>query len=163
MKYIRQLNCEVGAGIAFDAGKIRTSSVRITGTTWMPEIPNYEAAENRIKEIMESGLSYTEKAVDVMLYIMRSQLFYDGNKRTAQLAANQILIQNGKGLIHIPVEQQIEFLNMLVDYYESNQSEEIKKFLFEFSIEGIEKNKVQQPSIGKKEFYKVKKEISPKI
>lgn len=46
---------------------------------------------------------------------------------------------------------------------ESNQSEEIKKFLFEFSIEGIEKNKVQQPSIGKKEFYKVKKEISPKI
>ncbi len=154
LKYIRQLNCEVGAGIAFDAGKIRTSSVRITGTTWMPEIPNYEAAENRIKEIMESGLSYTEKAVDVMLYIMRSQLFYDGNKRTAQLAANQILIQNGKGLIHIPVEQQIEFLNMLVDYYESNQSEEIKKFLFEFSIEGIEKNKVQQPSIRKKEFYK---------
>lgn len=154
LKYIRQLNCEVGAGIVFDAGKIRTSSVRITGTTWMPEIPNYEAAENRIKEIMESGLSYTEKAVDVMLYIMRSQLFYDGNKRTAQLAANQILIQNGKGLIHIPVEQQIEFLNMLVDYYESNQSEEIKKFLFEFSIEGIEKNKVQQPSIRKKEFYK---------
>lgn len=40
---------------------------------------------------------------------------------------------------------------------ESNQSEEIKKFLFEFSIEGIEKNKVQQPPIGKKEFYKIKK------
>ena len=34
-----------------------------------------------------------------------------------------------------------------------------KKFLFEFSIEGIEKNKVQQPSIGKKEFYKVKKKL----
>lgn len=46
---------------------------------------------------------------------------------------------------------------------ESNQGEEIKKFLSEFSIEGIEKNKVQQPPIGKKKFYKIKKEISPKI
>ncbi|MCD8076993.1 MAG: Fic family protein [Lachnospiraceae bacterium] len=156
LRYIRQLNSEVGAGIVYDAGRVRTASVRITGTDWIPEIPDYEAAEAKIREIMESSLSWTEKAMDVMLYVMRSQLFFDGNKRTAQLAANQILIQNGKGLIHIPVERQKEFLNMLVDYYESGKGQKIKKFLYEASVEGIEASRIRQPEIDKRDFYRKK-------
>ena len=34
---------------------------------------------------------------------------FDGNKRTAQLAANQIMIQGGAGVLRIPVECQKEF------------------------------------------------------
>ena len=33
---------------------------------------------------------------------MRSQLFWDGNKRTSNIVANSILIKNGKGIISIP-------------------------------------------------------------
>ena len=44
---------------------------------------------------MNADLSVTERAITIMLYIMRSQMFFDGNKRTAQLAANQIMIQGG--------------------------------------------------------------------
>ena len=37
----------------------------------------------------------TERAIEIMAYIMRSQLFWDGNKRSAMLFANQLMIQNG--------------------------------------------------------------------
>ena len=36
-----------------------------------------------------------------MLYGMRSQLFWDGNKRTSMIIANKIMIENGKGIITI--------------------------------------------------------------
>lgn len=34
-----------------------------------------------------------------MLYGMRNQLFWDGNKRTSMIIANKIMIMNGKGII----------------------------------------------------------------
>ena len=55
----------------------------------------------------------------MMLYLMRTQPFYDGNKRTAMIAANQIMIQNGKGIISIPIEQQVTFREMLIDFYDT--------------------------------------------
>ena len=66
--------------------------------------------ESEIQAIMNADLSVTERAITIMLYIMRSQMFFDGNKRTAQLAANQIMIQGGAGVLRIPVECQKEFL-----------------------------------------------------
>lgn len=40
---------------------------------------------------------------------MRSQIFWDGNKRTSMLVANKILIQNGCGIISIKEENIFEF------------------------------------------------------
>ena len=95
LRYVRQLNKEIGAGIVTNAGDLRNSDVSIGGTSWKPEIPIYEKIEAEIQAIMNADLSVTERAITIMLYIMRSQMFFDGNKRTAQLAANQIMIQGG--------------------------------------------------------------------
>ena len=158
LRYIRQINQEVGTGIVHDAGNIRTASVRITGTEWIPDIPDYEEVEDEINCLMESDISCTEKAINVMLYIMRSQLFFDGNKRTAQIAANQIMIQGGAGLIHIPVDRQNEFLTMLVDYYETANDTYIKEFLYQHAIEGIIFQKTNQPKLVKDDFYNKEEE-----
>ena len=165
LRYIRQINQEVGIGIVHEAGNIRTASVRITGTEWIPDIPDYEEVEDEINNLMESDTTSTEKAINVMLYIMRSQLFFDGNKRTAQIAANQIMIQGGNGLIHIPVDKQTEFLTMLVDYYETANDNYIKEFLYTYAIEGTKFKKTNQPKLVKTDFYKEEEEItlSPKI
>lgn len=40
---------------------------------------------------------------------MKSQLFWVGNKRSAMLFANHEMIQNGKGVITIPVEVRDKF------------------------------------------------------
>ena len=64
--------------------------------TWKPEIPD----ENKIIEDFKNFNKIkciTERAITIMCYLMRTQFFTDGNKRTAMLFANKIMIQNGIG------------------------------------------------------------------
>lgn len=72
-----------------------------------------------------------------MLYGMRKQLFWDGNKRTSTIAANKIMIQNGKGIIKIPDTKLIEFNELLSKYYTTNNIKKIKQFIYENCIDGI--------------------------
>ena len=68
---------------------------------------------------------------------MRTQTFYDGNKRTASMVANQILIQNGAGIISIPVEEQENFRAELIDFYETGDMTDIKELVYNKCIDGI--------------------------
>lgn len=72
-----------------------------------------------------------------MLYGMRKQLFWDGNKRTSTIVANKIMIQNGKGIIKVPDTKLMEFNELLSEYYTSNNMEKIKQFIYENCIDGI--------------------------
>lgn len=72
-----------------------------------------------------------------MLYGMRSQLFWDGNKRTSTIVANKIMIENGKGIIKIPDSKLVEFNILLSDFYSTNNMEKIKQFIYEYCIDGI--------------------------
>ena len=68
---------------------------------------------------------------------MRTQMFYDGNKRTAQLLANRILIENGAGVLSIHVEDQKAFIKKLVKYYETDDEEDVSSFVYDRCIEGV--------------------------
>lgn len=165
LRYIRQLSQIIGDKIVPLAGELRVPDVNIGGTTWKPEIPDMDRISEKIEGIMQQEISTTEKAIELMLFLMRGQIFYDGNKRVAQLAANQVMIQNGKGIISIPVEHQKQFFIMLVKYYETNQMDEIKEFVYENAISGInfEKKQDKKP-LSKDEFYRKKvKSIEPKL
>ena len=157
LRYIRQLGQIIGDKIVPLARELRVSDVNIGGTSWKPEIPDMDRISEKIEGIMQQGISTTEKAIELMLFLMRGQIFYDGNKRVAQLAANQVMIQNGKGIISIPVEHQKQFFEMLVKYYETNQMKEIKKFVYDNAVSGIsfEKKRNTHP-LSEKEFYKKK-------
>lgn len=72
-----------------------------------------------------------------MLWIMRRQMFIDGNKRVAMLFANKIMIDNGCGIITIAQENQPIFFEKLIKYYETNDNKELKEWLYETSIDGI--------------------------
>ena len=74
-----------------------------------------------------------------MLYGMRSQLFWDGNKRTSMIAANKILISNGKGILTIQDKDLQKFSTLLTEFYNTNNSEKIEEFLYGNCIFGIEK------------------------
>ena len=60
---------------------------------------------------------------------MKKQIFLDGNKRTAVLFANHILIKNGRGLIVIPAEKVNEYKKLLIDYYETDKTKAIIDFI----------------------------------
>ena len=64
-----------------------------------------------------------------MLFIMRRQMFIDGNKRASIIFANHFMIQNGIGLLVVPETLVPEFKGLLVAYYEG-KNEDIKEFLY---------------------------------
>ena len=95
-------------------GRIRSTPVNIGGTTWKPQFP----IESQIKEELERLLNQPEKtkteiAIEIMLWIMRRQMFIDGNKRVAMLFANKIMIDNGCGIITISQENQRFSIHLL--------------------------------------------------
>lgn len=118
-------------------GKVRTDNVLISGTSWRPEIPNPEILHFELMELLEIK-NETDKALTIMLWIMRNQIFKDGNKRVATIIANKLLIENGCGIISIPVELDGTFKSMLVKYYETNNMDELKRWLYDNCLTGVE-------------------------
>lgn len=72
-----------------------------------------------------------DKAIELLLYIMKKQIFIDGNKRTSILFINHFLISKGKGIIVIPSKETERFKKLLIKYYEGNDITTIKKFIKE--------------------------------
>ena len=136
--YVCHLNKIVGGdNLVINAGYIRKVPVSIGGTTWKPELP----VESEIKEEIHEILTIrepTDRATTLMLYLMRRQMFLDGNKRTAMLAGNQVMIANGCGILSVPIEDQPEFTKRLVEYYETGDMEELKSFVYRQCIDGID-------------------------
>ena len=66
-----------------------------------------------------------------ILYIMKKQIFIDGNKRTAVIYSNHYLIARGEGIIAIPAELTEEFKDLLIPYYEGKDEKKIKEFIKE--------------------------------
>lgn len=117
-------------------GKMRTDAVMVSGTDWRPEMPNVEKIHKELKALNEIEC-VTDRAISIGLYVMRSQMFKDGNKRVGSFAINKILIQNGKGIFNVPVKLDGVFKQKLVDYYESNDNRELKKWIVENCLDGI--------------------------
>ena len=96
-------------------------------------MPDFDTAKATIEKIanMEPG---RERALKMFGYLCRSQLFSDGNKRTAQLVANKMLIADGRGILAIPPECKHDFGEKLKRFYKTADDSELQKFLIETSI-----------------------------
>ena len=136
LRYMRHINAIIETNLIRNAGVVRNISVRISGTDWIPEIPSPEKIDTEINRIRQIE-NPTDRSLELMLSVMRGQYFEDGNKRTAQLVANHEMISNGCGIISVPVELKTEFSSLLVDYYESADSKQIKEFLYDSCISGF--------------------------
>ena len=122
-------------------GMLRSTPVNIGGTSWKPQFP----IESQIKEELERLLHQTEKtkteiAIEIMLWIMRRQMFIDGNIRVGMLFANKIMIDNGCGIITISQENQPTFFEKLIKFYESGDNSDLKEWIYNTSIDGIDLN-----------------------
>ena len=124
-----EINKIVEEGFYYSAGTVRSVPVSIGGTSWIPPFPIETVIREELEEILESNKTILDKAIDLLLYIMKRQIFIDGNKRTAIIFINHYLISMGKGIIVIPAEQTEEFKGMLVKYYEGVDEKEIKAFI----------------------------------
>ena len=126
-----EINKLVEEGFYYTAGKIRNTPVTIGGTTWKPELPIESVIKEELKEIFSKELDDIDRAIELLLYTMRKQIFIDGNKRTAVIYSNHYLISKGKGIIAIPAELTDKFKDLLILYYEERDEKKIKKFIKE--------------------------------
>lgn len=137
LEYICKLNEYIARNEALEWGVLRNDSVGISGTSYLPPIPSYDNAERELNEILSQNTTATEKALDVFAWGTRSQLFWDGNKRTSMTAANKILLMSGAGILTITDEHMEEFNKQLLDYYNTNDKTPLKDFLYASSIKGV--------------------------
>lgn len=126
-----EINKMVEEGFYYSAGKVRSVPITIGGTTWKPELPIESVIKEELEKIFNDKMDDIDRAIELILYTMKKQIFIDGNKRTAVIFSNHYLISKGKGIIAIPAELTEEFKNLLIPYYEGKDEKKIKKFIKE--------------------------------
>ena len=127
-----EINKFIEEGFYYNAGRIRSTPVSIGGTNWKPELPIESLIKEELQDIFDSDIDIVDKAIELLLFVMKKQIFIDGNKRTAVIFANHLLISKAKGLIVIPNDKVEEYKKLLISYYEGKDEKSIKDFLKKF-------------------------------
>lgn len=136
--YIKKIHFQICKGQNISPlGEYRDKGVGITGTTWRPKLPSECNYDLELETILKNE-NQLERCIDLFCWIQRSQMFLDGNKRVANLVANKEMIRLGQGIIAVPVEEIGSYFTKLINYYETGDNTDLKMWLYETSIDGIE-------------------------
>lgn len=118
---------------------IRNRAVGISGTNYRPldnEFQIKEALETMCELINEKQNAF-EKSLLALSLISYIQPFEDGNKRTARLIANAILIHQDYCPISFRTVDKYDYKNALLIFYEQNSISPFKKLFidqFEYAV-----------------------------
>lgn len=137
LDFILKVNSYVSRNESLSWGELRTGNVGISGTDYIPKISEENVVKEDIKNILEIS-DITLRSIKYMLYGMRNQLFWDGNKRTSMIIANKIMIMNGKGIILVKDDDLLEFNKLLTEYYTTGVDIKIIEFLYNKCVYGLE-------------------------
>ena len=145
LDFIKDLHYEIAKDEALAWGELRTGRVGIGGTDYVPPVP--EEGEIKTKLLaFEQINNVTERAIERMLWMMKAQLFWDGNKRTASLIANKDLISHGKGILTIREKDILEFNILLSHYYSTDEKTDLINMIYKKAISGVELREKDLPS-----------------
>ena len=90
------------------------------------------------KMLTDLRTTTTNKALTVMYHNMRQQIFWDGDKRTATLSANKIMIDRGAGLINVSLDKWHIWNELIADYYLNNDMPKVRQWTYDNAIQGLE-------------------------
>ena len=112
---------------------IRHRRVGITGTNYCPldnEFQIREALEDTCT-LVNGKNNVFEKALLTLMLLSYIQAFVDGNKRTARITSNAILIANGYCPISFRTVDSIDYKKAMLMFYEQNNIAAFKKIFIE--------------------------------
>lgn len=138
---LKKINSIVAQEDSLAPGDFRTGTVGVTlvdGSRHTPPAISEVEVQNLFGQIANRSRSTTETAIRSMLAFMRQQIFWDGNKRTATLFANAMLIEKGCGILEISELQMPEFNTKLSDFYRSGDDTDVATYLYQNCIFGID-------------------------
>jgi Fic family protein len=119
---------------------IRKRRVGISGTNYKPLDNEYQIKEalRDMCILINSRKSVFEKALLALVLLSYIQPFGDGNKRTARIISNAILIANNYCPISFRTIDSVEYKKAMLIFYEQNNINPIKTIFinqFEFAVE----------------------------
>lgn len=138
LDYVCKLNEYIARNESLAWGTLRTGSVCISGTEYLPPLPQWDEAAAQLHAILCAPLSVTEKTLNAFLWGTRAQLFWDGNKRTSLALSNKLMVAAGVGMLTITEKHMERFNDLLLGYYDTGEGEPLKQFLYDTAILGIE-------------------------
>jgi len=118
---------------------IRKRRVGISGTNYKPLDNEFQIKEalGDMCELINSKASVFEKSLLVLVLISYIQAFGDGNKRTARIISNAILMGNEYCPISYRTIDSVEYKKAMLIFYEQNNISLFKKIFvgqFEFAV-----------------------------
>lgn len=112
---------------------IRHRRVGITGTNYTPldnEFQIREALEDTV-HLINGKCNIFEKALLALVLLSYIQAFTDGNKRTARIVSNGILIANGYCPISFRTVDSIDYKKAMLMFYEQNNIAAFKRIFID--------------------------------
>lgn len=138
LSHIEDIHSLLTQGLSVDKG-IRHRRVGITGTNYRPldnEFQIREAMRDSC-DLINSKNDVFEKALLALVLISYIQAFSDGNKRTARITSNAILIANGYCPLSFRSVDSIDYKKAMLIFYEQNNLYAFKRIFieqFEFAV-----------------------------
>lgn len=135
-----RLNELIATDEAPKVGAFRDDQVGIKGVEYIP--PHYTTLDRRFNEMLDAvnqRNTALERAVTCFAMCARNQFFFDGNKRTAQMLMNGILLSNAQHAITIPAREREEYFYYLKEFYDTNDSQKLTTFLNDRQLDKIMK------------------------
>lgn len=114
---------------ALKVGILRDGRSSVSGEFIFEEPIKKDEVLKTIEKIVNYKPLSEKSALDIFYYIILNQWFYDGNKRTAFIVANKILINSGRGILLIEEKNIEEFQVLLYSCYKKRGYETKEKFI----------------------------------
>ena len=136
IRRIEELHTLLVKELDVDKG-IRKRRVGVTGTNYRPLDDEYqirEALEDACR-LINGKENVFEKALLALLLLSYIQAFADGNKRTARITSNAILIANRYCPISFRTVDSVDYKKAMLIFYEQNNISAFKKiFIDQFAF-----------------------------
>ncbi|NJC28498.1 Fic family protein [Neolewinella antarctica] len=118
---------------------LRSRRVGITGTNYRPLDNEFQIKEafRDMCSLINAKKNVFEKSLIALVLISYIQGFMDGNKRTARITSNAILIANGYCPISFRTVDSIDYKKAMLVFYEKNNITAFKRIFidqFEFAV-----------------------------
>lgn len=132
VRHIEDIHQLLTKELSVDRG-IRHRRVGITGTKYHPLDNEFQIREamNDTCQLINSKSSVFEKALLALVLLSYIQAFSDGNKRTARITSNAILIANGYCPMSFRSVDSYDYKKAMLIFYEQNSIYAFKQIFIE--------------------------------
>lgn len=138
VSHIEDIHSLLTQGLSVDKG-IRHRRVGVTGTNYRPLDNEFQIREamHDTCNLINSKDDVFEKALLALILLSYIQAFSDGNKRTARITCNALLIANGYCPLSFRSVDSIDYKKAMLIFYEQNNLYAFKQIFieqFEFAV-----------------------------